>query len=371
MIFALFLCGCGVPNITNSKSIELKDFEPLIKEATSQNAPQESHSIEPSDNDSIAFYDTPQVKILNLLLAYQKEHFTFNATLERLAQTKEQKDFVKYYQIAQRNILLYTLVGYYTAESSERIAYADFVKNIDSFFAEQEQFINDLGKYFFTFIENYENLYVCIRPSCGHETEVVNLQYMFANLKTPDNQSRLTQIFQYGRRGYNNYLMIKSAKENELWSDNKLKGKNLFATKPTQKQLDDFIGAFKIDGTPKALGAFIKFWAEVYLNRLYYAKNALALAVQDNIKGIDNYAVCDISEYLDSKSTKACKNAIKQAITQIAIGLKYSKSFRAFFSDGQMCVMAVVVSDTDENRIITNSDNKSVVCTALKEALKK
>ena len=371
MIFALFLCGCGVPNITNSKSVELKDFESLIKEATSQNAPQESHSIEPSDNDSIAFYDTPQVKILNLLLAYQKEHFTFNATLERLAQTKEQKDFVKYYQIAQRNILLYTLVGYYTAESSERIAYADFVKSIDDFFAEQGRLIDDLGKYFFTFIENYENLYVCIGPSCGHETEVVNLQSMFANLKTPDNQSRLTQIFQYGRNGYMGYRMIKSAEEGlYLWDDNKLKGNNLFATKPTQKQLDDFKSAFYIYIAPKAFGAFIKFWAEVYLNRLYYAKNALALAVQDNIKDIDNYAVCDISEYLDSKSTKACKNAIKQAITQIAIGLKYSKNFRAFFSDGQMCVMAVVVSDTDENRIITNSDNKSVVCVALKEALK-
>ena len=93
--------------------------------------------------------------------------------------------------------------------------------------------------------------------------------------------------------------------------------------------------------------------------------------MQDDIKSIENYAVCDISVYLDSKSTNACKAAIKQAITQIAIGLKYSKSFRAFFSDGQMCVMAVVVSDTDENRIITNSDNKSVVCVALKEALKK
>ena len=84
MIVALFLCGCGMQvNIANSKSVELKDFEPLIKEATSQNAPQESHSIEPSDNDSIAFYDTPQVKILNLLLAYQKEHFTFNGTDKR------------------------------------------------------------------------------------------------------------------------------------------------------------------------------------------------------------------------------------------------------------------------------------------------
>ncbi|MGX3011139.1 hypothetical protein ACWIUD_06210 [Helicobacter sp. 23-1044] len=361
LIFALFLCGCGVPNITNSKSVELKDFEPLIKEAISQDVPQELR-FTPSDNDSVAFYDTPQVKILNLLLDYQKEHFAFNATLERLAQSAEQKDFVKYYQNAQRSILLFALVGYYTGESDGRMDYADFVKNIDSFFAEQGRMIEDLGEYFFTFIENQQSSSVCIGLPCGHETEAVNLKYMVLNLQTISNKSKLMKIFQYGRRGYNNYQMIKSAAENEAWSD--LKGKNLLATKPTQKQIDDFVGAFEIDGAPKALGAFMEFWVEAYLTRLYYAKNAIALAVQDDIKDIDDYAVCDISAYLDSKSTKACKNAIKQEMTQIAAELKSYMGFQALFNDGQMCVMV------NNAKLITNADNKSVVCTALKEALK-
>lgn len=160
VFIALFACGCAVsgvdlPNI--SKSVGLKDFEPLIKEAISQEPLNiDELGIEDySGKDSATFYTTPQVKILELLKAYQKEHFSFNESFEKLAKNQSQKDFVKYYVIAQRNILLGMLVRYYNTDQEKRISYDEFVNSTDDFFAEQGQFITDFGEYFFCGIRLY------------------------------------------------------------------------------------------------------------------------------------------------------------------------------------------------------------------------
>ena len=174
---ALFVCGCAVGGVDSSKAdfaknVELKDFETLIKEAIAQD-PIDIDKLgikDYSDKDSAEFYTMPQVKILALLKAYQKEHFRFNESLENLAKNQSQKDFVEYYKKAQRNILLNTLANYYNADPEKRISYDEFVNVTNSFFAEQGQFITDFGEYFFIALDNIESTSVCKDASCGHGT---------------------------------------------------------------------------------------------------------------------------------------------------------------------------------------------------------
>ena len=241
IFIALFICGCGgvdSPKGDFAKSVELKDFEPLIKEASSQEPINidELGIKDYSDKDSAEFYAMPQAKILALLRAYQKEHFRFNELLEKLAKDKSQKDFVKYYQIAQRNILLNTLTNYYNADPKERISYDEIVNVIDDFFAEQGQFITDFGEYFFIVLDKMDSISVCKDASCGHGTEMFNLAGIYVNLKEQNKlNDRLTSIFDYGRKGQSDYIRITSANRGLELLGEKLNGENVVATKPSKK----------------------------------------------------------------------------------------------------------------------------------------
>lgn len=242
VFIVLFVFGCAVSGIDSPKGVELKDFEPLIKEAVSQKPINiEKLDIEDyNDKDSVAFDDMPQVKILELLKAYQKEHFRFNESLEKLAKDKSQKDFVKYYKKAQRNILLGALAGYYNNDPEKRISYDEFVDSTNDFFAEQGQFITDFGEYFFIALDEMDDESVCKDTSCGHGTEMFNLLDIYVNLKEQNKLTdRLQNAFYYGRKGFNDYVRINFAyKALSLWGD-RLNAKNLFATNLSKEQLFD------------------------------------------------------------------------------------------------------------------------------------
>lgn len=390
---ALFACGCAVGGVDSPKgnipkSVELKDFEPLIKEASSQEPINidELGTKDYSDKDSAEFYTMPQVKILALLKAYQKEHFRFNESLEKLAKDESQKDFVKYYQIAQRNILLNTLANYYNADPKKRISYDEFVNVTNSFFAEQGQFIMDFGEYFFMALDNIESTSICKGASCGHGTEMFNLAGIYANLKEQNKlNDRLKRIFDYGRKGQSDYIRITSANRGLelIWGD-RLNGRNLLATKPSKKQIVDFIEAFDFDGAPEALNRFMDFWTKIYLMRLYAAKYGMEIALgNENAKSIveSNPEVCLFDIYLDKNTTKICENlALTQRIVEDFME-KIAKPDSKLLSiaDDKMCAIVdfgALDSEKYTNiskkpKIITNPNNKSIACDSIKKALQK
>ena len=389
---ALFVCGCAVggtdsPKGDFDKSVELKDFEPLIKEASSQKPINiDELGIENlGDKDSVAFYDAPQVKILELLKAYQKEHFRFNESLENLAKDKTQKDFVEHYKIAQRNILLGALIRYHNTDIEKRISYDEFANITNSFFTEQGQFIMDFGEYFFMALDNIESTEICKEDSCGHGTEMFNLMNIYVNLKEQNKlNDRLKRIFNYGRKGQNDYIRINFAyKGIELWHD-RLNIKNLFATKPSKKQMYDFVGEFDLDYMSEDLEIFMDFWTEIYLMRLYAAKYGIEIALgNENAKSIieSNPEVCLFDIYLDKNATKICENLaltqrmVKDFMAKIA---KPDRKFLTIFDD-KMCAIVdfgaldseKYVGNSKKPKIITNPNNKSISCNAVKEALQK
>lgn len=393
VFIALFVCGCvgGVdsPQGNISKSVELKDFEPLIKEAIAQEPIKRDELGFKGfgDKDSAEFYDTPQVKILELLKAYQKEHFRFNESLEKIAKDKTQKDFVEYYKKAQRNILLGALIRYYNADPKKRVSYDEFANVINSFFDEQGQFITDFGEYFFMALDNIESTEICKEDSCGHGTEMFNLADIYVNLKEQNKLTdRLTNIFDYGRKGHSDYIRINFAyKGIELWHD-RINIKNLLATEPSKKQMYDFVGEFDLDGAPEELEIFMDFWTEIYLMRLYAAKYGVEIALgNENAKSIieSNPEVCLFDIYLDKNATKICENLaltqrmVKDFMAKIA---KPDRKFLTIFDD-KMCVIVDFGALYDEKlfdshtfkepKIITNPNNKSILCNAVKEALQK
>lgn len=393
IFIALFVCGCGASSLNQPKgdfvkSVELKDFEPLIKEAISQ----ESINIEElgiedyGDKDSAEFYNMPQVKILALLKAYQKEHFKFNDTLENLAKNQSQKDFVKYYQVAQRNILLDMLYKYY-GDSQKRVSYDEFVNIVNGFFAEQGQFITDFGEYFFIALESDMPISVCKELSCGHETEIFNLVTIATNLKEQNKLTdRLKNISNYGFKGYNDYLRIKSAnKAHEILGD-KLNARNLLAIKPSKKQIYDFVSEFELDDAPKLLEKFMDFWIKNYLKRLYMAKYAIEITLDNEneyVKSIleSNPDVCIFDAYLDSNTIKICENlTILQEMVEIVmeeIANPNRKFFIVFYE--KMCAIVDFGVLYDEKlfnsrpfkkpKIITNPNNTSIMCNTIKKAL--
>lgn len=394
IFIALFACGCAVGGVDSpkdkiSQSVELKDFEPLLKEASSQKPinMDELGFEDFGDKDSVAFYDTPQVKILELLKAYQKEHFRFNESLENIAKDKTQKDFVEYYKKAQRNILLGALIRYHNTDKEKRISYDEFANITNSFFDEQGQFITDFGEYFFMALDNIESTEICKEDSCGHGTEMFNLMNIYVSLKEQNKlNDRLKNIFNYGRKGQNDYIRINFAyKGIELWHD-RLNIKNLLATKPSKKQMYDFVGEFDLDGIPEELEIFMDFWTEIYLMRLYAAKYGVEIAlgnefVESMIES--NPEVCLFDIYLDKNATKICENLaltqrmVKDFMAKIA---KPDRKFLTIFDD-KMCAIVDFGALYDEKlfgshtfkepKIITNPNNKSVLCNAVKEAMQK
>lgn len=392
VFITLFACGCGGINSPQgdfAKSVELKDFEPLIKEAVSQKPIDiEELDIENlGDKDSAEFYTMPQVKILALLKAYQKEHFRFNESLEKLAKDESQKDFVKQYQIAQRNILLNTLANYYNADTKKRISYDEFVDVTNSFFDEQGQFIMDFGEYFFMALDNIESTSVCKDASCGHGTEMFNLAGIYVNLKEQNKlNDRLTSIFDYGRKGQSDYIRITSANRGLELLGEKLNAKNLLATKPSKKQMDDFISEFDFDDAPEALNRFMDFWTKIYLMRLYAAKYGIEIALgSEFVESIieSNPEVCLFDIYLDKNAIKICENlALTQRIVEDFME-KIAKPDSKLLSiaDDKMCAIVDFGALYDERlfgshtfkkpKIITNPNNKSVACNAIKKALQK
>ena len=386
---ALFVCGCGGINSPKgdfAKSVELKDFEPLIKEAIAQK-PIDIDKLgfkDYSDKDSAEFYDTPQAKILALLKAYQKEHFKFNDTLENLAKDESQKDFVKYYKIAQRNILLNTLANYYNADPKERISYDEFVNVTNSFFAEQGQFITDFGEYFFMALDNIESTSVCKDASCGHGTEMFNLAGIYVNLKEQNKlNDRLKSIFDYGRKGQSDYIRITSANRGLELLGEKLNGENVVATKPSKKQMVDFIEAFDFGGAPEVLERFMDFWTKIYLMRLYAAKYGMEIALGNEfIESIieSNPEVCLFDIYLDKNATKICENLVltQRIVEDFMEKIAKPDSKLLSIADDKMCAIvdfrvldSEYVADSKKPKIITNPNNKSVACNVIKEALQK
>lgn len=394
VFIALFVCGCAVGGIDSpkgdfAKSVELKDFEPLIKESVSQEPINidELGIKDYSDKDSTEFYTMLQAKILALLKAYQKEHFKFNDTLEKLAKDESQKDFVKYYQIAQRNILLNTLANYYNADPEKRISYDEFVNVTNSFFAEQGQFITDFGEYFFMALDNIESTSICKDASCGHGTEMFNLMDIYVNLKEQNKlTNRLKSIFDYGRKGYADYTRITSANSGLELLGEKLNGRNLLATKPSKKQIDDFVGEFDLGGAPKVLNRFMDFWTKIYLMRLYAAKYGMEIALGNEfVESIieSNPEVCLFEIYLDKNATKICENlALTQRIVEDFME-KIAKPDNKLLSiaDDKMCAIVDFGVLYDERlfgshaskkpKIITNPNNTSITCNAIKKALQK
>lgn len=399
VFIALFACGCAVSGVDLpkkdvfakfTKSVELKDFEPLIKEAVSQKPIdiEELGIKDYNDKDSVAFYDTPQVKILALLKTYQKEHFKFNDTLEKLAKDESQKDFVKQYQIAQRNILVDMLFEYYgtNANLDRLISYDEFVNIADSFFAEQGQFITDFGEYFFMALDKLDDINVCTGYYCGNNDEVDYLRDGMANLKKQNKLTdRLKNIYEYGIRGYNDFVKMEYGTRGFYLWDEKLNGKNLFATKPSKKQRDDFVGAFYVgDNKSKKLQKFMDFWADISLQRLHTARYGIEIALgSENVKSIIEYnpQICIFDIYLDSNAKKICENL---ALTQEIVEEFMTKitepngKFLTFFDD-KMCVIVdfgvldseKYVDDSKKPKIITNPNNKSVACDSIKKALQK
>ena len=389
---ALFVCGCAVGGIDSpkgdfAKSVELKDFEPLLKEASSQKPINidELGFEDYSDKDSAEFYDMPQVKILALLKAYQKEHFRFNELLEKLAKDKAQKDFVEHYKKAQLNILLGALIRYHNTDVEKRISYDEFVNITNSFFDEQGQFIIDFGEYFFMALDNIESTDICKDASCGHGTEIFNLMNIYVNLKEQNKlNDRLKRIFDYGRKGQSDYIRINFAYNGiKLWH-NRLNINNLLATNPSQKQMDDFVGAFYLDDVPKNLERFMDFWTKIYLMRLYMAKYGIEIALgNENAKSIveSNPEICLFDIYLDKNATKICENLdltqrmVEKFMEKIA---KPDRKFLTIF-DNKMCAIVdfgvldseKYVADSKKPKIITNPNNKSIMCNAIKEALQK
>lgn len=390
---ALFVCGCAVGGVDSSKAdfaknVELKDFETLIKEAIAQD-PIDIDKLgikDYSDKDSAEFYTMPQVKILALLKAYQKEHFRFNESLEKLAKDESQKDFVKYYQIAQRNILLNTLTNYYNADPDKRISYDEFVNVTNSFFDEQGQFITDFGEYFFIALDNIESTSVCKDASCGHGTEMFNLAGIYVNLKEQNKLTdRLKSIFDHGRKRQSDYIRITSANRGLELLGAKLNGENVVTTKPSKKQMVDFIEAFDFGGAPEALKNFMDFWTKIYLMRLYAAKYGMEIALgSENAKSIieSNPEVCLFDIYLDKNATKICENLVlTQRIVEDFME-KIAKPDNKLLSiaDDKMCAIVDFGALYDERlfgshtfkkpKIITNPNNKGVPCNAIKKALR-
>ena len=379
VFIALFACGCAVSSV--------KDFEPLIKEAIAQE-PIKRNELgfkDYSDKDSAEFYDTPQVKILALLKTYQKEHFRFNESLEKFAKNKTQKDFVEHYKKAQRNILLDMLAGYYGNEPEKRISYDEFVNATNSFFDEQGQFITDFGEYFFIVLDKMDDESVCKEDSCGHGTEMFNLLDIYVNLKEQNKlNDRVKNAFYYGRKGFNDYISIKSARNAlSLWRE-KLNAKNLLATKPSKKQMDDFIEAFDLDDAPTNLEKFMDYWSSIYLRRLYIAKYGIEIALDSKkIKSLININphICLYDIFFDKNAAKFCENNYSMQVMRtrfIANVAKAKEKFYAFYDD-KMCAIVDFGVLYDERlvdvftftlpKIITNPNNKSIMCNGVKEAL--
>ena len=384
VFITLFACGCAVSSV--------KDFEPLIKEAIAQEPINidELDIKDYSDKDSAEFYDTPQVKILALLKTYQKEHFRFNESLEKFAKDKTQKDFVEHYKKAQRNILLDMLAGYYSNDIEKRISYDEFVNATNSFFDEQGQFITDFGEYFFIVLDKMDDESVCKgkEDSCGHEneTELFNLLDIYVNLKEQNKlNDRVKNAFYYGRKAFNDYISIKSARNAlSLWRE-KLNAKNLLATKPSKKQMDDFVSAFDLDDAPTNLERFMDYWINIYLRRLYKTKYGMELALDsEKIKSLININpdICLYDIFLDKNATKLCENNYSMQVMRtrfIANVAKAKEKFYAFYYDDKMCAIVDFGVLYDERlvdvftftlpKIITNPNNKSIMCNGVKEAL--
>lgn len=388
VFIVLFVCGCAVSGIDSPKGVELKDFEPLIKEAVSQKPINiEKLDIEDyNDKDSVAFDDMPQVKILELLKAYQKEHFRFNESLEKLAKDKSQKDFVKYYKKAQRNILLGALAGYYNNDPEKRISYDEFVDSTNDFFAEQGQFITDFGEYFFIALDEMDDESVCKDTSCGHGTEMFNLLDIYVNLKEQNKLTdRLQNAFYYGRKGFNDYIRINSAhKALSLWGE-KLNARNLLATKSSKKQIDDFVSEFDLDDAPTNLEKFMDFWISIYLGRLYMAKYGMEIALDsENTESVIaiNPDICLYDIYLDKNAKKICEKeyTIQRMVARFTAQVATLKEKFYMIYDDKMCAIVdfgVLYNEKlfdshifKKPKIITNPNNNSTLCNAVKEALR-
>lgn len=383
-----------------AQAVELSDFEPLFREARiKKEIPQELKSKKDfALKDSKAFYDTPQLKILQLIKTYQKEHFRFNATLENIAQQEIQKlskytqetqskemqskelqeiqpqeiqklinDFITNYQKAQRIWLFNILAAFYDEEFFANEVYKNQSKNkkykqiiatlVNEFFGEQERFILSGGDEILgiIFIQPFNNE-VCMELSCGHPTEVFLLDNAYNALKTPKNQAKLKEIADFGFQGYKRYILLKSIKSDEISTILKgLNYENLILTNPSKKQFDDLKAEFDIDSNA-ILESFITHFARWYLGELYFAKYALALsAKRANAKDIvnDNEGFCQISKYLDKNSQKLC-------IEKIDIDQEW-----LYVNDKQVCVLIA------QGNIIKSPTNHTPLCKAIQKEVQK
>ncbi len=377
---------------TFAQAVELSDFKPLFREARiKKEIPQEIKSKKDfAKTDSKAFYDAPQIKILQLIKAYQKEHFRFNTTLENIAQKEIQNlsqhaqeiqsqeiqpqeiqklinDFIISYQKAQRIWLFNILANLYDDEFFANEMYENQTKSkkyeqvatlVNEFFGEQERFILSGGDKILGIIL-YQSIYsneVCMDVSCGHPTEGFLLHNTYNALKTSKNQARLKEIVDVGFQGYERYILLKSIKSDEIFNAfKKLNYEDLILTHPSKKQFDDLLAEFDIDTNNAMLESFIQHFARWYLGELYLAKYALALVAKNAsaneiVNRVFSDGFCQISKYLDQKF----------CLEKIDINQEW-----IYINDKQVC--AIIWQDT----IIKSPTNHTPLCKAIQKEVQK
>ena len=214
-----------------------------------------------------------------------------------------------------------------------------------------------------------------------------NLAGIYVNLKEQNKLTdRLKSIFDHGRKRQSDYIRITSANRGLELLGAKLNGENVVTTKPSKKQMVDFIEAFDFGGAPEALKNFMDFWTKIYLMRLYAAKYGMEIALgSENAKSIieSNPEVCLFDIYLDKNATKICENLVlTQRIVEDFME-KIAKPDNKLLSiaDDKMCAIVDFGALYDERlfgshtfkkpKIITNPNNKGVPCNAIKKALQK
>lgn len=300
-----------------------------------------SSSTESKNANFTSFMQTPQVQLIELTKAYQKEHFTFLTTLENLATTQEQKTFVRNYEKFLRMILLHSLVIFYTQDESimlyflrnERLLQKGqwefeaamtsphvssltrsylrsflqslqdssfhtkketFIKNcthkeqtflesLEQFFRDQKQFVESFGKDFFVFLDSYTPRTVCIEDSCGHPTELFVLENTFNRFQTPNNKEHLEKIRIDATRGYKFYIMLKSGIGNMNLEF--AKGFTKFWREYVKSSDSDreeiakwFLQEFEYEeDNQQYLDRIMNFWSHIYLTQLYSGKYIIAL----------------------------------------------------------------------------------------------
>lgn len=367
-----------------AQAVELSDFEPLIKEARIKKEIPQEFSFAPKDSKE--FYNTPQIKIFQLIKTYQQEHFSFNATLANIAKQEIQNlsntydkeeaqeiqklinDFIKNYQKAQRIWLLNILTNFYddeyfaneSYETNKNKQYEQITMLVNEFFGEQERFILSGGDRILRVIFAESNQEVCMEASCGHPTELFILSNTYNALKTTKNEAKLKEIADYGLQGYKRYLLLKSITSDEIYKTFKeLNYENLALTNPSKRQLYDFKAEFDID-SDEILAGFTKYFASWYLGELYSAKYALALAAKKaSAKEIVDEAFggkirfCQISKYLDKQAQKLCLDKID------------IKQEWIFLNDKQVC------AHIEQNTIIKSPTNNTSLCQAIQKEIQK